>query len=162
MHGKGKHKYDNVRIGINGRLDTMQAAVLLAKLDIFSDELERRQKVAAQYEKHLEGFAPHLITPVMPEGYFSAWAQYSVLVRNREAIQAGLSDLDIPTVIYYPKLLPQQTAFDRLEGQLGGFPVGESVCQRILSLPMHPYLTEVQLQNVVHGVRKIVIEIAAK
>ena len=138
-HGKGSHKYDNVRIGINGRLDTLQAAILLAKLEIFNEEIEKRQKVASRYSELLAGFvkAPHI-----PEGLRSAWAQYSVLSDKREEYLKRLKEAGIPTAIYYPKPLHLQTAFSHLGYQQGDFPISEHVAERIFSLPMHPYLEQ--------------------
>ncbi len=102
IHGKGTDKYNNVRIGINGRLDTIQAAILLPKLDIFPEELESRQRVAEKYT-HLLGSIPGVETPVIPDGYISAWAQYSILVNKRDALQKGLSALEIPDCGLLPK-----------------------------------------------------------
>lgn len=142
VHGKGKDKYDNVRIGVNGRLDTLQAAILLPKLEIFPDELARRQKVAQNYTELLS-FSPLLI-PKIANGYKSAWAQYSVLAADgseREYFQKQLKDKGIPTAVYYPTPLHLQTAFADLGYQTGDLPVSEDFAARIFSLPMHPYLT---------------------
>jgi len=144
VHGQGRHKYDNVRIGINGRIDTMQAAILLAKFDIFPEEVNFRQTVAARYEKLLSK-TPFLKTPQIPENYLSVWAQYSVLAENenqREIILEKLNKSGIPSAIYYPKPLHLQEAFSYLGYKKGDFPVSENVAQRIFSLPMHPYLKE--------------------
>jgi len=143
VHGQGRDKYENVRIGMNGRLDTLQAAVLLAKFGIFAEEIDLRQEVAARYAKRLTAAAPDLIQPNVPEGYTSAWAQYSILARDaahRKALQQTLKDAEIPTAIYYPRPLHLQTAFERLGYQEGDFPVSEDCSERIFSLPMHPYL----------------------
>jgi dTDP-4-amino-4,6-dideoxygalactose transaminase len=143
VHGKGHHKYDNVRIGINGRLDTIQAAVLLAKFGIFAEEIQLRQKVAQRYSDGLAGLAS-LVTPHIPGGYLSAWAQYSILANDdahRSEIQTRLQDSGVPTAIYYPKPLHLQTAFSTLGYTEGDFPYSEEFSQRIFSLPMHPYLT---------------------
>lgn len=136
-HGKGSHKYDNVRIGINGRLDTLQAAILLPKLDIFESEIKARQEVAARYSNALKDV---LKVPHVPEGLLSAWAQYSMETDNREAVLAKLKELGIPTAIYYPRPLHLQTAFSNFGYQTGDFPVAEQASSRIFSLPMHPYL----------------------
>ncbi|WP_373501334.1 DegT/DnrJ/EryC1/StrS family aminotransferase [Desulfococcus sp.] len=140
IHGMGADKYDNVRIGINGRMDTIQAAVLLAKLDIFPEEVQLRQTVAGRYTRTLAG----VVTPTVPEGLLSAWAQYSVLAedaRHREALQARLKAAGIPTAVYYPIPLHLQTAYTSLGGKPGDFPVTEDCANRIFSLPMHPYLS---------------------
>jgi dTDP-4-amino-4,6-dideoxygalactose transaminase len=144
VHGKGTHKYDNARIGINGRLDTMQAAVLLAKLDIFPREIELRQQIAQRYTEKLEHSTSDIRPPYVPPGRNSAWAQYSLLAKDgghRQALQDRLKQEGIPTVVYYPKPLHQQSAFDYLGYQSGDMPAGEDCAQRIFSLPMHPYLS---------------------
>lgn len=143
VHGKGMDKYENVRIGINGRLDTLQAAILHAKFDIFPDEIEDRQRVADTYTDLLSKESSHIATPQIPQGYRSAWAQYSILARDeahRASIQSKLKDAGIPTAIYYPKPLHLQTAFKELGYKKGDFPISEDYSTRIFSIPMHPYL----------------------
>jgi len=118
-HGKGSHKYDNVRIGINGRLDTLQAAVVLAKFDVFPGEMEKRQEVARRYTEAIRGI-PGVETPFVPEGYRSAWAQYSLMAKDethRAFLQKGLQERGVPTMIYYPRPLHLQTAQSSLAGQ---------------------------------------------
>ncbi len=142
VHGQGLHKYDNVRIGINGRLDTIQAAILLAKLDVFEEELDLRQSVATRYATFLKD-SP-LISPRIPGGYKTAWAQYSVLARDekhRETYLTRLKESAIPTAIYYPKPLHLQDAFGGMGYQHKDFPVAEDCASRVFSLPMHPYLS---------------------
>jgi UDP-2-acetamido-2-deoxy-ribo-hexuluronate aminotransferase len=144
VHGKGTHKYDNVRIGMNGRMDTLQAAVLLAKFDIFPEEIELRQQVVRRYGRLLNQQA-EVQTPEVPEEMISAWAQYSVLAKDethRGQLQARLKEASIPTAIYYPKPLHLQTAFKSLGYEEGDFPISEDFSGRIFSLPMHPYLSE--------------------
>ena len=151
IHGKGQDKYDNVRIGINGRLDTLQAAILLAKFDIFPEEIQLRQAVAARYTNMLQSIAD-VQPPAIPSAYLSAWAQYSILAKNgghRAALQDRLKASDIPTAVYYPKPLHLQTAFSYLGYQSGDFPVSEDCAQRIFSIPMHPYLSEADQQKIV-------------
>jgi len=151
IHGKGTHKYDNVRIGMNGRMDTMQAAVLLAKFDIFPEEIELRQQVARRYSQLLNQQAK-VQTPVVPEEMVSAWAQYSVLAKDethRTQLQAKLKEAGIPTAIYYPKPLHLQTAFKSLGYEEGDFPISEDFSGRIFSLPMHPYLSNSDQENIV-------------
>jgi len=141
VHGKGSHKYDNARIGLNARLDTLQAAVLLAKMEVFPDEIKARQRVAQGYIQRLsaiEGVTP----PVVPEGYLSAWAQFSILVDDREHFQASLKEQGVPTAVYYPKPLHEQTAFAYLGYAAGDMPVSEQMSKHIVSLPMHPYLED--------------------
>lgn len=143
VHGQGRDKYENVRIGMNGRLDTIQAAVLLAKFDVFPEEIELRQEAARRYNERLSASAPQLVLPSVPKGYTSAWAQYSVLARDtghRSALQATLKEAGIPTAVYYPKPLHLQGAFSRLGYEQGDFPISEECATRIFSLPMHPYL----------------------
>jgi dTDP-4-amino-4,6-dideoxygalactose transaminase len=144
VHGKGSHKYDNARIGINGRLDTIQAAILLAKFEIFDEEFELRNKVAQRYNDLLTSCSM-VHVPYVPEGHKSVWAQYSLLTESenqRAAIQSSLMKNGVPTAIYYPKSLHLQTAFKALGYKEGNFPISEDCSQRILSLPMHPYLSE--------------------
>jgi dTDP-4-amino-4,6-dideoxygalactose transaminase len=150
VHGKGDHKYDNVRIGINGRLDSLQAAILLAKFDIFPEEIELRQQVANRYAALL-GENSQIRVPSIPSGATSAWAQYSVLAideNQRAALQNKLKEAEIPTAIYYPQPLHLQTAFSSLGYQAGDFPISEDCARRIFSLPMHPYLTAEDQQKI--------------
>ena len=137
VHGKGSDKYDNVRIGMNSRLDTIQAAILLEKLAEFPQELINRNKAAAHYEKEL---ASQYKTPQLPTGYESSWAQYTLLSDNREQVMAQYKAKGIPTVIYYGTCMHQQTAFTELGYQDGDFPIAEKLCKQVFSLPMHPYL----------------------
>jgi dTDP-4-amino-4,6-dideoxygalactose transaminase len=144
VHGKGGHKYDNVRIGVNGRLDTLQASILLSKLEIFPEEIELRRQVAERYDALLGG-TDSIKVPKIPDGYKSVWAQYSVLAsdkNHRQTIQDKLKDAGIPSAIYYPRPLHLQTAFAHLGYAEGSFPVCEDYSNRIFSLPMHPYLKE--------------------
>ena len=136
IHGQGSDKYD---IGINGRMDTLQAAVLLEKLAIFDEEIELRNRVAARYNT---GLAGRVVVPAVRSDRSSVWAQYSVLSDDREGDMARLRQQGVPTAVYYPKPLHLQDAFAHLGHQLGDFPVTESVMDRIFSLPMHPYLDE--------------------
>jgi UDP-2-acetamido-2-deoxy-ribo-hexuluronate aminotransferase len=150
-HGKGSHKYDNVRIGINGRLDTLQAAVLLSKLEIFDSEIKERQEVAARYSNAFKDLAK---TPHVPDGLLSAWAQYSLVTEKREIYLNKLKELGIPTAIYYPRPLHLQTAFSRLGYRQGDFPVAEYVSDRIFSLPMHPYLDASDQHTIIEAMKK--------
>jgi len=153
VHGKGSHKYDNARIGINGRIDTLQAAILLAKFDIFPEEVELRNQAAARYTDLLS-HRPSPIAPDLPRGARSAWAQYSLLARDedhRTALLKKLQDNKIPSAIYYPKPLHMQTAFASLGYEPGAFPVSKDVASRIFSLPMHPYLSAEDQEKIVHS-----------
>jgi dTDP-4-amino-4,6-dideoxygalactose transaminase len=150
VHGKGHHKYDNIRIGVNGRLDTIQAGILLAKFDIFPEEIELRLQAAERYTAMLNPLA-NIETPAIPQGYKSAWAQYSVLAadeKQRTELQNRLKEADIPTAIYYPKPLHLQSAFSYLGYKEGDFPISEETSRRIFSLPMHPYLAEEDQQKI--------------
>lgn len=137
IHGKGLDKYDNVRIGVNSRLDTIQAAILLEKLAEFSIELEARNRVAKFYASTYEG---RYIIPNVPIGYASSWAQYTVRVENRDAATTELEEMGIPTMVYYRTCMHQQTAFDYLNYKQGDFPVAEKLSREVFSLPMHGYL----------------------
>jgi len=151
VHGKGSHKYDNARIGINGRMDTLQAAILLAKFDIFPEEVQLRQEVANRYTSLLTPDSS-LLTPHVAEGYKSAWAQYSLLAKDeahRAAVLKSLQEAKIPAAIYYPKPLHLQTAFAFLGYAPGAFPVSEDAANRIFSLPMHPYLSGADQKRII-------------
>jgi UDP-2-acetamido-2-deoxy-ribo-hexuluronate aminotransferase len=150
LHGKGSHKYENIRIGVNGRLDTLQAAILLAKVEVFEKELENRQRVAERYSAGLQGMVE---VPSIPEGTVSAWAQYSILTDRRDDLGKHLKAKGIPTAIYYPASLHVQPAFSSLGYKEGEFPVSENASRKILSLPMHPYLREEEIQAVIETVR---------
>lgn len=139
VHGKGRDKYDNVRIGINGRLDTLQAAILLAKLDIFPDELEARNQVAVRYTDLL---SESVKTPSVRERAVSAWAQYTVQVGDRTAYQQRLEASGIPSVTYYPIPLHRQTAYEHYPHFPISLDVSDSLSDTVISIPMHPYLTE--------------------
>jgi UDP-2-acetamido-2-deoxy-ribo-hexuluronate aminotransferase len=136
-HGQGRDRYEHIRIGLNGRLDTLQAAVLLVKMEIFDQELAARQEVANRYS---QGLADLVVVPTVAPGRTSVWAQYSVLSDRRQEFMDRLRAHGVPTAIYYPRPLHQQQAFADLGYQLGDFPVSERIAQQIFSLPMHPYL----------------------
>lgn len=135
VHGQGKDKYDNVRIGMNSRLDTIQAAVLLEKLNAFPDEMVKRKVLANAYHNLLPSY---IALPVVPDGFESAWAQYTVQTANREEFMAKLHKLGIPTMVYYRTCMHQQTAFKAHKPE--SFPVAERLSSQVLSLPMHPYM----------------------
>ncbi len=152
VHGQGSDKYENVRLGITGRLDAVQAAVLNVKMDIFDDELVQRQRVADAYGRALADAGLDLIAPVIPDGYASAWAQYTLIARDaeaRSAFQAKLAAADVPTMIYYPKPLHVQGAFAPLGYRQGDFPASEELGNRVFSLPMHPYLLDAEVTRIV-------------
>ena len=157
IHGKGTDKYDNIRIGINGRIDTMQAAILLAKFDIFTEEIQLRNQVAERYANMLAGVNCMSI-PSIKQGFKSVWAQYSLLAEDSEQrarYQNALKAVNIPTAIYYPKPLHLQTAFRMLGYNQGDFPYSERCSETIFSIPMHPYLDEKTQKEIVTALRSV-------
>lgn len=153
VHGKGTDKYDNVRIGMNGRLDTMQAAILLEKMKIFDEEIELRDKVYKRYNAGLKGVAG---VPSIIDGGTSVWAQYTITVPNRDAVAAKLKTAGVPTAIYYPKPLHQQTAYKHYPVAPGGLPVSDDLAGKVLSLPMHPYLDTATQDRIIAAVKAAV------
>ena len=137
VHGKGQDKYDNVRIGVNSRLDTIQAAILLEKLAVFPSELESRNASALKYNEELESTYK---TPKVPVGYVSSWAQYTLLSDNRDQEMARYKEQGIPTMIYYGTCMHQQPAFRNLGYNDADLPVASKLSKQVFSLPMHPYL----------------------
>ena len=153
IHGKGVDKYDNLRIGLNARMDTLQAAILLPKLSIYNREIELRQNVAQSYNSMLSDFVE---TPLVPDGYKSVWAQYSILTDYREEIIDALKAKDIPTAIYYSKPLHLTRALGFLGYGSGSFPVSEDTSKRILSLPMHSYLRNDVVEKIVSIIKSVI------
>lgn len=153
VHGKGQFKYDNVRIGMNSRLDTLQAAVLKVKLKAFREyEVADINRAAARYTEKLQG---KVKTPVVPEGYYSSWAQYTIRLdskEQRDALQAVLKEQGIPTMVYYPTPMHDQTAYKNLKVPVGSCPVAEQLCHTVLSLPIHPYISEEDIDSVCEGI----------
>lgn len=150
VHGKGTDKYDNIRIGMNARLDTIQAAILIEKLNVFPEEIEQRQRVAAAYMTHLDGLVK---LPVIPSGYKSVWAQFCVRAANFAEIQDKLKASGIPTARYYPVPLHRQKAFAYLNYGEGSLPVSEQMSKDIFALPMHPYLEEETIKQIAAVIR---------
>ena len=154
IHRKGTEKYDNIRIGKNSRLDTLQAAVLLVKLKAFKEyELSARNRWAEEYTKLLFDIVK---TPFIPKGYISSWAQYTILLedqKQRDGLQAKLREKGIPSMIYYSKPLHLQTAFDYVGCKEGEFPAAEKASKQVLSLPMHPYLTKNEVNTVCNVIK---------
>ncbi len=144
-HGKGTEKYDNIRIGQNSRLDTLQAAILLPKLAVLADEIERRQAVADRYSQALSEVVQ---VPELPAGSTSAWAQYTVITDRRDELQAALGDAGIGSAVYYPKPLHLQSGYRHYHESGIDLPRSTSLSSQVLSLPMHPYLTETQIDRV--------------
>lgn len=155
VHGKGTMKYDNVRIGLNSRLDTIQAAILSVKLKAFKEyEVEAVNRVA---EKYTELLKDTVKTPVIPEGFYSSWAQYTIRLDGREtrdALQAELKEHGIPSMVYYPKPMHMQKAFELDEHYPFECKNTTELCDTVLSLPMHPYLKEEDIQEVVAGIKQ--------
>ncbi len=150
VHGQGCDKYNNVRIGLNARLDTIQAAVLLEKLTVFPEELEARQRIAERYTAALGRCVE---TPAARPGARSAWAQYTIQVEDREAVVAACKAAGVPTQIYYPIPMHAQTGYAGYPQVPGGCPVSDRLAKRVLSLPMHPYLSETDQDRIIAAVR---------
>lgn len=151
-HGKGESKYDIDRIGLNARLDTIQAAVLLSKLTVFEEELERREALSLIYDLHL---ANHLCLPGRQAGCNSTWAQYTVQLEGRDALAAALKEEGIPTGVYYPRPMHMQPAYKEFGEGEGSLPVAERLASEVLSLPMHPYLADEEAGRICHTINSI-------
>lgn len=154
IHGKGECKYDNVRIGMNSRLDTIQAAVLKVKFAAFQEyELQKVNEAAQEYTRQLGTLVK---TPKVPEGFYSSWAQYTIQLPSEEirnGLQAYLKENQIPSMIYYPKPMHAQKAFAEVESKEEDFPNTEKLCQTVLALPIHPYLTKEDITFVVDHIK---------
>lgn len=152
VHGKGNHKYDYQRIGMNSRLDTIQAAILCEKLQIFQDELDQRNRLAQAYTAALSN---KLVTPHVPDGLVSSWAQYTVRPHDghsRVAIMSHLREAGIPTAVYYPMPLHMQNAYKNFPTDPNGLLVSEELAAKVFSLPMHPYLTVQEQERVISAI----------
>jgi dTDP-4-amino-4,6-dideoxygalactose transaminase len=150
VHGKGVEKYDNVRIGMNSRLDTLQAAILLEKLSVYADEIEARNAVAARYTASLHN---RFVTPHVPEGYRSIWAQYTLRAKDssaRDTVMAALKSEGIPTAVYYPRPLHTQTAYSGFPADPAGLAHSKIASEQVFSLPMHPYLANDQIEKIIN------------
>lgn len=149
VHGKGSMKYDNVRIGLNSRLDTIQAAILSVKLKAFAEyEVEAVNRVAEKYTRQLDGIVK---LPVIPKGFYSSWAQYTIQLvdkEQRDRLQLKLKEEGIPTMVYYPKPMHKQLAFSLEDSYSFDCSVTEKLCDTVLSLPMHPYLKDEDVTKV--------------
>ncbi len=153
FHGKGETQYDNIHIGINSRLDTIQAAILIEKLAILEDEMVARDRIAKRY---CDGLGDVVKAPHLPEGNRSAWAQFAIEYEDRDALKAHLQSESIPSVIYYVKPLHLQTAYKDFPRTPTGLPVSEGLSGRILCLPMHPYLSEDDQDKIIQSIRNFV------
>lgn len=153
IHGKGDNKYDNVRIGLNSRLDTLQAAILKVKLNAFADyELEAVNQVAEKYESRLKDTVK---VPKIAEGYYSSWAQYTIQLESREqrdGLQIYLKELNIPSMIYYPKPMHMQEAFEGMDVKKVELDITPKLCDTVLSLPIHPYMSDEEIEKVCEAV----------
>jgi dTDP-4-amino-4,6-dideoxygalactose transaminase len=155
VHGQGFDKYDNVRLGLTARLDTMQAAVLIEKLKIFEDEIAARNEIAERYAR---GLGNVVSVPRLAGGCTSVWAQYTIRLpkgANRDGFAAALKAQGIPTTIYYPKSMHQQTAYRDFPVADGGLPVSERLSEDVISLPMHAYLDEATQERIIKAVRGV-------
>jgi len=152
VHGQGTDKYDNINIGINGRMDTLQAAILIEKLRIFPTEIEDRNRIAANYNAELAAVAR---VPELIDGTTSVWAQYTIAIpaARRDAFAASLRARGIPTAIYYPLPLHRQTAYRTYPVAGNGLPVSDRIAHEVISLPMHPYLTENDQDRIIEAVK---------
>ncbi len=150
-HGQGVDRYDNVRIGINGRLDSMQAAILLLKLEIFPDEINRRNEIAQRYNEGLEGL---VTAPFVPETIISTWAQYTIKTPERDKISTELREENIPTAIYYAKPLHKQTVYKNYPLGQGALPVTDALSTKVISLPMHPYLKAETQDRIITAIKR--------
>lgn len=155
IHGKGSYKYENIRVGLNSRLDTIQAAILLPKLEAFEKyELDERNKFAKIYSEKLKDVVK---VPVILEGYISSYAQYTIILNNEEErndLQAKLKEVGIPTMIYYPIPLHKQIVYNGYDFNLEELKVSENLCKCVLSLPMHPYMSEEQIETISNEIIK--------
>ncbi len=155
VHGKGKDKYDNVRIGMNSRLDTLQAAILLEKIKLLDNELMQCNAIAYEYTENLKDVVK---VPVINAGMESAWAQYTICVKDsieREKIIQKLAENEIPSAVYYKKPMHQQEAFSRYQIKKLNYPVTEHICQCCLSLPMHAYIKKEEVNKVCNILRRL-------
>ena len=153
VHGQGSDKYDNVRLGLTGRLDTMQAAVLIEKLKIFEDEIAARNRIAERYAR---GLGNVVTVPRLASGCTSVWAQYTIRLpkgTDRDGFAAALKAQGIPTAIYYTKSIHQQTAYRDYPVADGGLPASERLSDDVISLPMHAYLDEPSQERIIKAVR---------
>jgi dTDP-4-amino-4,6-dideoxygalactose transaminase len=153
VHGEGRHRYESVRIGTNGRFDTIQAAVLIEKLKIFSEEIAARDRIARRYSENL---ADLVRVPRVREGSTSVWAQYTIrLARGaREGFAAALKVQGIPTAVYYPIPLSRQEAYRHFPVAAGGVPVSERLAEEVISLPMHAYMDESIQDRIIAATRQ--------
>jgi dTDP-4-amino-4,6-dideoxygalactose transaminase len=150
LHGRGEEKFESIRLGMNSRLDTFQAAVLLSKLEVFSKELTLRQQVASRFKRHLHGI---VTPPLFRQGVVSAWASYTVRSDKRSALRKSLREEGIPTMVYYPQPIHKQAAYQEFPVANGSCPVADRAASEVLSIPMHPYLEDIVQKRIVSVMR---------
>ncbi len=155
VHGQGTDRYDHARIGLTARLDTIQAAILIEKLKIFPDEIERRNRIADRYS---DALGPLVAVPAVPPGFSSVWAQYTIRIAagSRSRFAATLSARGIPTAVYYPKPLHRQPPYQHFPCAEGGLPISEQLAEEVISLPMHAYLDEATQDRIIAAVAQAV------
>lgn len=156
IHGKGKDKYDNIMLGLNSRLDTLQAVVLNAKLDIFNEELKLRNKIANMYCAILRDVLE--VPMVLPE-YVSSWAQFTVKLKddiNRENVLQSMNEKGVPTAVYYQTPIHLSSAYKHLKSQNSYLPTTEAICKKVFSIPMHPYITEIEVEQICGAIKEAV------
>jgi dTDP-4-amino-4,6-dideoxygalactose transaminase len=146
LHGKGSEKYDNVRVGLNSRLDTLQAAILIEKLKIFPDEIKKRNELAEFYVAELSKF---FRVPKIPNHAVSTWAQFTLVTESRDKVLKHLAKNSVPAVIYYPRPLSKQSGYEAYPSVNGGTPVSHDLAEKVFSIPMHPYMSRVQAEKIV-------------
>jgi dTDP-4-amino-4,6-dideoxygalactose transaminase len=156
VHGEGRHRYESVRIGTNGRFDTIQAAVLIEKLRIFADEIAARNRIARRYNEHLADVAK---IPQVAEGSTSVWAQYTIRLApgRRDGFAAALKAQGVPTAVYYPIPLNRQEAYRHFPVVEGGVPVCERLAAEVISLPMHAYIDEPTQDRIIAAARQALV-----
>lgn len=150
VHGEGKDRYEYARIGLNSRLDTLQAAILLSKLSVFGEEIQLRQAVA---DKYAAGLSQYVKTPTVIAGGQSTWAQYTIEVSDRDGFRAHMGEHGVPTAVYYPIPLHMHEPYAEYPRSPNGLPVTEDVANRVVSLPMHPDMPDADIEQVVAAVK---------
>ena len=154
LHGKGLEKYDHVRVGLNSRLDTLQAAILLEKLKLFPKEIENRNKLASAYRENIKLPIEHQF---INEKFQSVWAQYTIKSKDRNKLKSALSQKKVPTAIYYPKPLHLQDGFNHFPVVDGGCKISSNLSEDVISLPMHPYLSDNEIEILIDTINSIVV-----
>ena len=152
-HGISDDPYDNIRVGTNARFDSIQAAILLNKIKIFDAELKKRHQIADSYNSHLEGFVE---IPEVSKNKSSSWAHYTIKVNNRNKLRKFLLEHKIPTMVYYPKAMHQQTAYKKYNNDKNSLQITEDLCNKVISLPLHPYLDNNQVLYIANKIKDFI------